>query len=222
MAPHGSHDNGDGTTTNLYVGNLPPEVNEQVLLEEFCKFGDIASVKIMWPRSEEERARQRNCGFVSFMKRHEAADALAELRDKVFHGHKLHLGWGKKVQLPAQALLKKNRAQKNQGFGPSASAAGAGASEAPPQPDLVIPSGALRFDIKVPEDRRLRKYIDKLASFVSKLGHVFEKVCMPQSVCACVPVFQIHLVIMIIIIIPRFASFNCLFSRPFTSTIIRL
>ncbi|KAI9921016.1 hypothetical protein PsorP6_002675 [Peronosclerospora sorghi] len=33
---------------------------------EFVKYGEINSVKIMWPRSEEERARKRNCAFVSF------------------------------------------------------------------------------------------------------------------------------------------------------------
>ncbi|KAI9910055.1 hypothetical protein PsorP6_010674 [Peronosclerospora sorghi] len=33
---------------------------------EFGKYGEVSSVKIMWHRSEEERARKRNCGLVSF------------------------------------------------------------------------------------------------------------------------------------------------------------
>lgn len=56
------------------------QVTELTLLTEFGKFGPIGSVKIMWPRTEEERVRQRNCGFVSFMKREDAADALDALR----------------------------------------------------------------------------------------------------------------------------------------------
>jgi U2-associated protein SR140 len=43
------------------------QVNEANLAREFGRFGPIGSVKIMWPRDEEQRARGRNCGFVAFM-----------------------------------------------------------------------------------------------------------------------------------------------------------
>ena len=72
----GSFDNGDPTTTNLYVGNLAPSVTEELLNDIFGRFGPINSVKVMWPRSEEERLRKRNCGFVSFKSRQDAEDAL--------------------------------------------------------------------------------------------------------------------------------------------------
>lgn len=65
----GSFDDGDPFTTNLYVGNLAPTVDEDVLKREFLRFGDIASIKVMWPRDEEQRRRARNCGFVAFMVR---------------------------------------------------------------------------------------------------------------------------------------------------------
>jgi U2-associated protein SR140 len=42
-------------------------VNEAHLAREFGRFGPIGSVKIMWPRDEEQRRRGRNCGFVAFM-----------------------------------------------------------------------------------------------------------------------------------------------------------
>ncbi len=42
----------------------------------FGKFGPLASVKVMWPRTEEERSKKRNCGFVAFMKREDAEKAL--------------------------------------------------------------------------------------------------------------------------------------------------
>jgi hypothetical protein len=41
----------------------------QVLLKEFGRFGAIGSVKVMWPRDEEQRRKGRNCGFVLFMVR---------------------------------------------------------------------------------------------------------------------------------------------------------
>lgn len=36
----------------------------------------------MWPRTEEERARKRNCGFVSFFDRLDADEARVALHDK--------------------------------------------------------------------------------------------------------------------------------------------
>ncbi len=49
------------------AGNLAPDVNEDVLKKEFGRFGPLASVKIMWPRDEDQRRRGRNCGFVAYM-----------------------------------------------------------------------------------------------------------------------------------------------------------
>lgn len=59
----------DPTTTNLFVSNLSPKTNEQELMQRFGHHGLLASVKIMWPRSEDEKARGANCGFVAFMNR---------------------------------------------------------------------------------------------------------------------------------------------------------
>ena len=35
------------------------QVTEEVLMREFGKYGPIASVKIMWPRTDEEKRRSR-------------------------------------------------------------------------------------------------------------------------------------------------------------------
>ena len=55
-------------------------MTEQQLCEIFGKYGPLASVKVMWPRSDEERARGRNCGFVAFMNRKDGERALAALQ----------------------------------------------------------------------------------------------------------------------------------------------
>ena len=44
-----------------------PPVLVQILKREFLRFGPIASVKVMWPRQEEQRRRGKNCGFVAYM-----------------------------------------------------------------------------------------------------------------------------------------------------------
>jgi len=97
-AVRGSFDDGGGDSTNLYVGNVAPTVTEEGLKEKFERFGEIYSVKIMWPRTDEERARRRNCGFVSFMTRGDAADALHAMNGAEVEGYIMSVGWGKAIK----------------------------------------------------------------------------------------------------------------------------
>lgn len=46
----------------------------------FGRFGPLASVKIMWPRTDEERNRGYLTGFVAFMTRKDADRAAAYLK----------------------------------------------------------------------------------------------------------------------------------------------
>ena len=55
------------------------QMTEQQLMDVFGKYGPLASVKVMWPRTEEEKARNRNCGFVAFMNRKDAERAMRKL-----------------------------------------------------------------------------------------------------------------------------------------------
>jgi len=59
----------DPNSTNLFISNLSPKANEQEVMQRFGYYGLLASVKIMWPRSDDEKARNANCGFVAFMQR---------------------------------------------------------------------------------------------------------------------------------------------------------
>lgn len=93
----GSMDNGDPNTTNIYLGNLNPKISEQQLMELFGRYGPLASIKIMWPRSEEEKSRGRNCGFVAYMSRVDAERALKLLNGRDVMGYEMKLGWGKSV-----------------------------------------------------------------------------------------------------------------------------
>lgn len=53
----------------------------------------------MWPRTEEEKSRKRNCGFVSFKRRCDAEDALLELQDILVEDYKMAVCWGKAVKI---------------------------------------------------------------------------------------------------------------------------
>lgn len=59
-----------------------------LLQESFSPFGKVYSIKIMWPRTDEERARKRNCGFVSYWKREAAVNAKRAMQDVDVEGKK--------------------------------------------------------------------------------------------------------------------------------------
>ena len=103
----GSHDTGDPDTTNLYVGNISPDADEDLICRTFAVHGPIASVKIMWPRTQEERDRKRNCGFVSFMTREAAVSALKNLDGFELLGYAMRVGWGKAVTIPPKPFYGK-------------------------------------------------------------------------------------------------------------------
>ncbi|KAJ1456486.1 hypothetical protein M885DRAFT_517228 [Pelagophyceae sp. CCMP2097] len=123
--PKGSFDDGDPETTNLYVGNISPTITEEALGAKFGLYGQVRSVKIMWPRSDEERSRRRNCGFVSFEFRPDAAAAKDGLHDVDIDGYRITVGWGKAVKrAPGHAAMALPNAMR------STDAAGAAAARA--------------------------------------------------------------------------------------------
>ncbi|KDR75233.1 hypothetical protein GALMADRAFT_98532 [Galerina marginata CBS 339.88] len=112
----GSKDRGDPQTTNLFVANLPQHVTEQSLGKFFARAGPVGSVKIMWPRADatigpgpDMTASRRPKGtglngFVSFMTRRDAEDALREFDGYDWGGSVLRVGWSKAVPIAAKAI----------------------------------------------------------------------------------------------------------------------
>jgi U2-associated protein SR140 len=70
-------------------------------MEIFGKYGPLASVKVMWPRTDEEKARNRLSGFVAYMSRRDGERALKHLAGKEILNAEVKLGWGKAVPIPA-------------------------------------------------------------------------------------------------------------------------
>ena len=85
----GSIHRGEEETTNLYVGNVEGSVTEELLQEKFGKFGPVSSIKIMYPRSEQQRMRGYNCAFVQFGKRASAERAKAQMEGYELNGLRL-------------------------------------------------------------------------------------------------------------------------------------
>ncbi|KAL1751128.1 hypothetical protein FB107DRAFT_222634 [Schizophyllum commune] len=108
----GSKDRGDPLTSNLFVANIPPHATEPSLGQLFAKAGPVGSVKIMWPRNDPTfgaagvRPPKGNSlsGFVAFMKRKDAEDALRQFDGYDWGGSTLRVGWSKAVPVAARPL----------------------------------------------------------------------------------------------------------------------
>ncbi|KAM3228281.1 hypothetical protein ACQJBY_059761 [Aegilops geniculata] len=183
----GSFDDGDPQTTNLYVGNLSPKVDENFLLRTFGRFGPIASVKIMWPRTEEERKRQRHCGFVAFMNRAEGQAAKDEMQGVVVYDYELKIGWGKSVALPSQALPAPppgHMAIRNKEGGTVIISGPGGppvASVTQQTSELVLTPNVPDIMVAPPDDSHLRHVIDTMALHVLDGGCAFEQAIMERG-----------------------------------------
>jgi hypothetical protein len=86
-------------TTNLFVGNIAPHLTEPQIVGLFERFGPLHSVKIMWPRTPEERNRNRLTAFVCYQRRRDAELAMETCSDTdAFRvGRQLMVRWGKNL-----------------------------------------------------------------------------------------------------------------------------
>ncbi|XP_008797245.2 polyadenylate-binding protein RBP47-like [Phoenix dactylifera] len=82
--PGQSH--GDSTNTTVFVGGLDTNVSEDDLRQVFSQYGEIASVKI--PSGKQ-------CGFVQFVQRNNAEEALQALNGTVIGKQPVRLSWGR-------------------------------------------------------------------------------------------------------------------------------
>ncbi|XP_078432570.1 polyadenylate-binding protein RBP47-like [Wolffia australiana] len=82
---HGSP-SGDSTNTTLFIGGLDPDVSEEELRQAFTQHGEIATVKI--PAGKQ-------CGFVQFVRRNSAEEALQKLNGITLGKQTIRISWGR-------------------------------------------------------------------------------------------------------------------------------
>ncbi len=68
---------------NIYVGNISFNTTEECLRDEFAKYGQVTSVKIV---QDEVTRRPRGFGFVEMANDGEAANAIAGLNGASLDG----------------------------------------------------------------------------------------------------------------------------------------
>ncbi|XP_067948081.1 U2 snRNP-associated SURP motif-containing protein-like [Watersipora subatra] len=179
----------DMTTTNIYCGNIAPKMNEQDLCELFGKYGPLASVKIMYPRTDEERAKNRHTGFVGFMKRSDAEDAFDGLKGETVMSFEMKLSWGKPIPIPPRPIyIPPSMIKETQPPPPSGLPFNA-------QPllnweperdrygnaDLTKNLDLTEVKIVIPTDRMLLCLIHRMVEYVVREGPLFEAMIMNKE-----------------------------------------
>nr|XP_057943438.1 U2 snRNP-associated SURP motif-containing protein isoform X1 [Doryrhamphus excisus]XP_057943439.1 U2 snRNP-associated SURP motif-containing protein isoform X1 [Doryrhamphus excisus]XP_057943440.1 U2 snRNP-associated SURP motif-containing protein isoform X1 [Doryrhamphus excisus]XP_057943441.1 U2 snRNP-associated SURP motif-containing protein isoform X1 [Doryrhamphus excisus] len=178
------------TTTNLYISCISPKMNEEILCKEFGKYGPLASVKIMWPRTDEERCRTSNRAFVAFMTRKDAERALAALDGKVIMGFEMKLGWGKPARIPPQPLYTPSGVRAapppQSGLPFNAQPRGRFRNDftkplAMSKVDLEKTLSEARVKVVIPTERNVLVLIHRMIEFVVREGPMFEAVIMNKE-----------------------------------------
>eukprot|EP00930_Biecheleria_cincta_P055990 TRINITY_DN4221_c0_g1_i2.p1 TRINITY_DN4221_c0_g1~~TRINITY_DN4221_c0_g1_i2.p1 ORF type:complete len:911 (-),score=154.66 TRINITY_DN4221_c0_g1_i2:12-2744(-) len=191
--PSGPVSTNDGQdTNNLYVGSLSPEWTEEMLSREFGRFGEITSIKIMYPRTEQQHARGMTSGFVQFKTRAQAVQARSVLNGKEFFGMALRIDWGRAIQpvknfsavlaptKPGQpALMPHIEAPAlvpMSGFSSDPASQASGTSGRKSRWNL-----AKTLVVKIPDDQVTRRLIDKTAENVAVEGWDFEQLLLERE-----------------------------------------
>ena len=73
---------------NIYVGNLSYKLTEEELKEEFAKFGEVISAKII---SDRETGRPKGFGFIEMANQEEAEKAMQELSGRDIKGREIRV-----------------------------------------------------------------------------------------------------------------------------------
>ncbi|NLF97560.1 MAG: RNA-binding protein [Candidatus Riflebacteria bacterium] len=79
-------------SSKIFVGNLPFSVDNRKLEEEFTKFGQIVSAKVIMDRNS---GRSRGYGFVEFTDAGSAQAAVDGMNDQPMEGRKLTVSLAK-------------------------------------------------------------------------------------------------------------------------------
>ncbi|ENN80269.1 hypothetical protein YQE_03263, partial [Dendroctonus ponderosae] len=157
-------------------------------MEIFGRYGPLASIKIMWPRSDEEKARGRNCGFVAYMARKDGERALRNLNGKDVFGYEMKLGWGKAVIIPPHpiyippVLMEVSQPPPPSGL-PFNAQPSSEDRDILPKSDEELEAILRRAIVKVviPNDKNLIMLIHRMVEFVVREGPMFEAMIMNRE-----------------------------------------
>lgn len=81
--------------TNIFVGDLSSEVNDEILSKAFQRFGSMVEARVMWDMTT---GRSRSYGFVSFKDASDAARALEQMDGEWLGSRPIRCNWAQRSQ----------------------------------------------------------------------------------------------------------------------------
>lgn len=106
-------------TTNhfhVFVGDLSPEVNDDVLAKAFSAFGSMSDARVMWDMNS---GKSRGYGFLAFRDKTDAEQAIATMNGEWLGSRAIRVNWANQKTAGAMAAAA--------GSGPSSGGMGGGA-----------------------------------------------------------------------------------------------
>ena len=73
---------------NIYVGNLPYDINDDDLRKRFAVFGQVASASVV---KDKYTGKSRGFGFVEMISKFEAQSAIEGLNGKELNGNTINV-----------------------------------------------------------------------------------------------------------------------------------
>lgn len=98
--------------TNIFVKNLPEELDEEGFKNMFLKFGEITSLKFGDVTETKSGKRTTRYGFVNFAKNESAVKAIEEMNDKEEGERKLFVARHQKREVRERELRNKHEHEK--------------------------------------------------------------------------------------------------------------
>jgi ATP-dependent DNA helicase RecG len=76
----------DSEYTKVFIGNLPLDIDEKKLANEFKKFGEVSNIEIP---TDQYSGRQKGFGFIEFSKKESAQKAINASREIIIDGRRI-------------------------------------------------------------------------------------------------------------------------------------
>eukprot|EP00210_Caulerpa_lentillifera_P005277 g5042.t1 len=84
-------DKSDPTNTNVYIGNISPELTEADIRRHFSCYGQVVDIKLH---------KKGGYGFVRYQKHSDAVNAILQTRGQTLTGKVMKCSWGKHPDIP--------------------------------------------------------------------------------------------------------------------------
>lgn len=119
-------------TTNhchVFVGDLSPEVNDEVLGKAFSAFGTLSDARVMWDMNS---GKSRGYGFLAFRDKTDAEQAIATMNGEWLGSRAIRVNWAnQKTQGGAAMPVSPGRPGGGMGMGAIGGGVGGGGAPAP-------------------------------------------------------------------------------------------